>query len=136
MMGTLAPCPCQNGCTAGCSASVGAGSPPAHRASSGSSIHGGVLHGGSQHNERIVARKLAALATTSGHGEVVVELAMRAASAVGLSPTTMTPYGVSREASNTGRAHFAEAMQSLVAAEQEDAATDDDAELRAAHRQL
>lgn len=101
---------------------------------SGSSAHGGIamrpspspsphtLHGGSQHNERMVARKLAALATTTGHGEVVVELAMRAASAVGVSPTCRTPSALSREASNAGHANFAEAMQSLIAADQEEAA--------------
>ena len=113
---------------------AGAVSPTTNRLSSGSSTHGGILHGGSHHNERIGARKLAAFAATSGHGEVVVELAMRAASAAGLSPTAMTPSGVSREASNAGRANFAEAMQSLIAADQEEAAEDDAAEMEAAGR--
>ena len=57
----------------------------------GDKASSGILHGGSHHGERYVARQLAAMSNSSGHGRRAVELAMRAADAVGLSPTMLSP---------------------------------------------
>lgn len=65
------------------------------------------LHGGSQHGEQHIARKLAAMSTNSGHGGRALELAFRAASAIGISPS------VSREGTYHGADHFA-AMEALI----------------------
>jgi hypothetical protein len=82
----------------------------------GTAVGGGSWHGGS--NFTNMAHKIATISSAGGSpGGRAIELAFRAASAVGISPSksaaVLTP-SLSREGTNHGGENFSESLQSLI----------------------